>query len=229
MPIDRIYAISHWQRDVWSRHFSIPAERFFLTRNGVDLKLFRPAEKRNRNRLIYASRPDRGLNILLKLFPYIRQQIPDAELHIYTYQLPDDNLEDPIWQQVRQPGVFVRMGLPKAALAEEMATARLMVYPSTFRETSCIAAIEAQAAGTPIVASTLAALSETVADGVSGCLIPGDPNTAEFGRRFVETVVGLMNNDEAWQRSVMAPVVVLSYFTIGLYWQKSGLLKYKGW
>ena len=200
LPIDRIYAISHWQRDVWSRHFSIPAERFFLTRNGVDLKLFRPAEKRNRNRLIYASRPDRGLNILLKLFPCIRQQVPDAELHVYTYQLPDDNLEDPIWQQVRQPGVFVRMGLPKAALAEEMATARLMVYPSTWRETSCIAAIEAQAAGTPIVASTLAALSETVADGVSGRLVPGDPNTDEFGRQFVAAVVDLMNNDEAWQR-----------------------------
>ena len=81
-----------------------------------------------------------------------------------------------------------------------MATARLMVYPSTWRETSCIAAIEAQAAGTPIVASTLAALPETVLDGVSGRLIPGDPNTAEFGHRFVETVVGLMNNDETWQR-----------------------------
>ena len=200
LPIDRIFAISHWQRDVWSHHFSIPAERFFLTRNGVDLKLFRPAEKRNRNRLIYASRPNRGLNILLKLFPYIRQQVPDAELHIYTYQLPDDNLEDPIWQQARQPGVFVRMSLSKAVLAAEVGSARLMVYPSTFRETSCIAAIEAQAAGTPIVASTLAALPETVLDGVSGRLIPGDPNTAEFGRQFVEAVVGLMNNDEAWQR-----------------------------
>src|SRR3972149_5740303 len=199
LPIDRIYAISHWQKDVWSRHFSIPAERFFLTRNGVDLKLFRPAEKRNRNRLIYASRPDRGLNILLKLFPCIRQRVPDAELHVYTYQLPDDNLEDPVWQQARQSGVFVRTGLPKAALAEEMAAARLMVYPSTWRETSCIAAIEAQAAGTPVVASTLAALPETVLDGVSGCLIPGDPNTDEFGRQFVGSVVDLMNNDDAWQ------------------------------
>ena len=246
LPIDRIFAISHWQRDVWSRHFSIPAERFFLTRNGVDLKLFKPVEKRVRHRLVYASRPDRGLNVLLKLFPSIRQQVPDAELHIYTYQLPDDKLNNVVWQQALQsgvvtvqrphltsplplyphqgggqgeetffprpwweglgeggeliPGVYIRRGLPKAALAEEMATARLMVYPSTWRETSCIAAIEAQAAGTPIVASTLAALPETVLDGVSGRLIPGDPNTAEFGHRFVETVVGLMNNDETWQR-----------------------------
>ena len=45
LPIDRIFAISHWQRDVWSRHFNISAERFFLTRNGVDLKLFKPVER----------------------------------------------------------------------------------------------------------------------------------------------------------------------------------------
>ena len=200
LPIDRIFAISHWQRDVWSRHFNIPAERFFLTRNGVDLKLFKPVEKRVRHRLVYASRPDRGLNVLLKLFPSIRQQVPDAELYVYTYQLPDDKLNDVVWQQAQQSGVYIRRGLPKAALAEEMAAARLMVYPSTWRETSCIAAIEAQASGTPVVASTLAALPETVLDGVSGCLIPGDPNTSEFGSRFVETVVGLMSNDETWQR-----------------------------
>src|SRR3990172_11967455 len=105
LPIDSIFAISHWQRDVWSRHFSIPTERFFLTRNGVDLKLFKPIEKRNRNRLIYASRPDRGLNILLKLFPSIRQQVPDAELYVFTYQLPDDKLNDVVWQQALQSGV----------------------------------------------------------------------------------------------------------------------------
>ncbi|MEK7297894.1 MAG: glycosyltransferase, partial [Planctomycetota bacterium] len=76
----------------------------------------------------------------------------------------------------------------------------LMVYPSTFRETSCIAAIEAQASGTPVVASTLAALPETVLDGVSGCLVPGEPGTEEFGRCFAETVITLLDDDVSWQR-----------------------------
>lgn len=200
LPIDRIFAISHWQRDVWSRHFHIPVEHFSLTRNGVDLEMFKPGKERNRHRLIYVSRPDRGLDVLLKLFPYIRQRVPEAELHIYTYCLPDDKSDDSIWQMTQQPGVYVRGSLPKAALAAEMSLARLMVYPSTWRETSCIAAIESQASGTPVVTSTLAALPETVLDNVSGRLIPGDPHTSEFERRFVEAVVDLLNNDAAWQR-----------------------------
>jgi len=200
IPVDRIFAISHWQKDEWSRHFGIPIERFFLTRNGVDLTMFKPGEKRDRHRLIYVSRPDRGLSVLLELFPHIRKRVPGAELHIYTYQLPGDRLDDIICQLAQQPGVYMRGSLPKAALAAEMALARLMVYPSTWQETSCIAAIEAQAAGTPVIASTLAALPETVHNGVSGYLIPGGPHTAEFGRRFIEAVVALMNDDEVWQK-----------------------------
>ncbi|GEM_PF-1151798 len=200
LPIDRVFSLSQWQKEVWSRHFNIPSERFYLTRNGVDLKLFKPVEKRARYRLIYASRPDRGLDVLLKLFPHIRRRAPDAELHVYTYQLPDDKADDPVVRQAIPQGVYIRKGLSKAALASEMAAARLMVYPSTWRETSCIAAIEAQASGTPVVASALAALPETVPDGIGGRLIPGDPNTTEFGRQFVDVVVSLMNDDEEWQR-----------------------------
>lgn len=200
MPIDRIFAISHWQKNEWSRHFGIPIERFFLTHNGVDLTMFKPGEKRDRHRLIYVSRPDRGLKVLLELFPHIRKRVPGAELYIYTYQLPGDKLDDQTCLLVQQPGVYMRGSLPKAALAAEMANARLMVYPSTWQETSCIAAIEAQASGTPVITSTLAALSETVHDGISGYIIPGDPRTAEFGRRFIEAVVTLMNDDKAWQR-----------------------------
>lgn len=198
LPIDSIFAISHWQRDEWSRHFGIPIERFFTTRNGVDLAMFRPNEKRSR-RLIYVSRPDRGLNVLLELFPYIQRRVSDAELHVYSYQLPGDKFDEFIYQRAQQPGVYLHGSLPKAALAAEMSAARLMVYPSTWRETSCIAAIEAQASGTPVVASTLAALSETVQDGTSGYLIPGDPRSSEFRRRFVDAVVTLMNDDGVWQ------------------------------
>lgn len=200
LPIDRIFAISNWQLGEWSRHFSIPNDLFYLTRNGVDLTMFKPGDKRNRHRFVYISRPNRGLDVLLNLFPHIRRRIPDAELHIYTYQLSGDRPESQITRLTQQPGVYMRGSLPKATLATELSVARLMLYPCTFYETSCIAAIEAQASGTPVVASTLAALSETVVDGVSGYLIPGDPHTTEFAYRFIETVVNLAENDVIWQR-----------------------------
>lgn len=199
-PIDCIFAISQWQMNEWSRHFKIPNNRFYLTRNGVDITIFKPGEKRNLNRFVYMSRPNRGLDVLLRLFPHIRQRLPDAELHIYTYQLSGDRLENQISRLAQQPGVYMRGSLPKETLAKDLSVAGLMLYPCTFYETSCIAAIEAQASGTPVIASTLAALSETVTDGVSGYLIPGDPYTSEFAHRFVETVVTLVRDDEMWQR-----------------------------
>jgi glycosyltransferase involved in cell wall biosynthesis len=198
--LDSIFAISRWQLNEWSRYFRIPNDCFYLTRNGVDLTMFKPCKKRNRNRLVYVSRPNRGLNVLLLLFPYIRQRIPDAELHICTYQLPGDKIDGQIDQLIQQPGVYMRGSLSKTSLASELSIARLMLYPCTFHETSCIAAIEAQASGTPVVASELAALSETVMNDVSGYLIPGDPHTSEFRCRFIETVVHLVTNEESWQR-----------------------------
>ena len=200
LPIDRIFAVSRWQRDEWARYFHVKQDRFFLTRNGVDLAMFKPGVKRERHRLVYISRPERGLDVLLKLFPMIRNRIPSAELHLYTYYSPGEKSIDEIWRHTQQPGVFIKGCLTKYALAEEIASARLMVYPSTFRETSCIAAIEAQASGTPVVASTLAALPETVLDGVSGRLVPGEPGTDEFGSRFAETVTSLLDDDVSWQR-----------------------------
>ena len=200
LPIDRIFAVSRWQRDEWARYFHINQDRFFLTRNGVDLAMFKPGVKRERHRLVYISRPERGLDVLLKLFPIIRNRIPSAELHLYTYYSPGEKSTDEIWRHTQQPGVFIKGCLTKSSLSLEIAAARLMVYPSTFRETSCIAAIEAQASGTPVVASTLAALPETVMDGVCGSLVPGEPGTEEFGRRFAETVITLLDDDATWQR-----------------------------
>lgn len=200
LSLDSVFAVSRWQLDEWSRYFRIPNDRFFLTRNGVDLTVFKPHEGRNHNRFVYVSRPNRGLDVLLHLFPHIRQRIPDAELHIYTYQSSDDRVENVITQLAQQPGVSIRGSLPKASLAKELSIAKVMLYPCTFYETSCIAAIEAQASGTPIVTSTLAALSETVINDVSGYLIPGDPYTAEFGHRFITTVVNLVKDEETWQR-----------------------------
>jgi len=200
LPIDRIFTISSWQRDEWSRHYGICLDKFFLTRNGVDISVFHSGTRRERFRLVYTNRPNRGLDVLLDLFPHIRRQVPDAELHIFTYYLPGDTMESVIRQKIQQPGVYMRGSLPKVELAREIASARLMVYPSTFRETSCIAAIEAQAVGTPVVASTLAALSETVLDGISGRLVSGDPRSVEFGHNFVETVVTLLKDDSEWQR-----------------------------
>lgn len=55
--------------------------------------------------------------------------------------------------------------LGKRQLYEAMAHSELYVYPTTFEDTSCIAALEANAAGLPVIASNWSATPETLSGG----------------------------------------------------------------
>jgi glycosyltransferase involved in cell wall biosynthesis len=72
------------------------------------------------------------------------------------------------------PGVSVRPGVPRAALWEAMARAAVVLCPSRWDEPFGLAAAEAQACGTPVVAFRRGGLSEVIMDGVTGFLVPPD-------------------------------------------------------
>jgi glycosyltransferase involved in cell wall biosynthesis len=89
------------------------------------------------------------------------------------------------------PGVTVHRGVPRASLWEAMAQAAVVLCPSRWDEPFGLAAAEAQACGTPVVAFRRGGLGEVIADGVTGFLVPSDdvraaaeavPKAAELSR-----------------------------------------------
>ena len=72
------------------------------------------------------------------------------------------------------PGVSVHPGVPRAILWEAMARAAIVLCPSRWNEPFGLAAAEAQACGTPVVAYRRGGLSEVIVDGVTGFLVPPD-------------------------------------------------------
>ncbi len=72
------------------------------------------------------------------------------------------------------PGVTVHAGVPRAALWEIMARAAVVLCPSRWDEPFGLAAAEAQACGTPVVAFRRGGLSEVIVDGETGFLVPAD-------------------------------------------------------
>jgi glycosyltransferase involved in cell wall biosynthesis len=184
---DRILALSNWHRSILQRSYPlIDPAKILVTRNGIDLKRFDGKETRNARRAIYSSSPDRGLETLLDIWPIVRKSIPDAELHVFygfdaweaTVAMMGAAGENEL-KRIRHikdklgrtPGVRVRGRVDQAELAREQMRSGVWAYPTAFTETSCITAMEAQAAGCRIVTSPLAALNETV--GNRGQLIPG--------------------------------------------------------
>jgi len=152
--------------------YGFPAESFEVIGDGVDLSLFEGTDlTRNENVLVWTSNPDRGVALAAKIFQdQLRPRWPDLEFHIFgrssVYGWPSD-MEGPyLPRDEHMENVFLHDPLTKAGLAKMLKEAWAWFYPTYWPETYCIAALEAQAAGTPIVCSRYGALMETVLGGI---------------------------------------------------------------
>ena len=76
------------------------------------------------------------------------------------------------------PGVAVHRAVPRPSVWAAMARAAVVLYPVRWDEPFGMAAAEAQACGTPVVGFRRGGLSEVIADGVTGFLVPPDDVSA---------------------------------------------------
>ncbi len=163
------------------------------------------------NHLVFSSSPNRGLLTLLSLFPNIKRQVPDAEAHIYygmdcwrtfAKMRGDKNelatiahYEKAIADAERAGGVHYHGRVNQRELAAAFMRAKVWFYPTLgpelFAETSCISAMEAQAAGCVPLTTAHGALVETVKHGV--LIGPNDPNAPQ---RFIDECVSLLTNGQ---------------------------------
>lgn len=189
-----LFTVSRWQADTLAESSGFPRQKISVLPNGVFLPYFQGQEKR-RKRMIYTATPERGLAHLIDIFPPLKVKHPDLELSVfssfdrYLPEIPlvvrNDKPYLPLLEKLAQlPDVTIHQSVLQEELARELMQSTLFAYPSHFEETSCMSAMEAQAAGCVVVTSDLAALKETVGD--AGIIISGDPASASYLQQFVE-------------------------------------------
>jgi glycosyltransferase involved in cell wall biosynthesis len=172
---DRVICVSEWQRSKFHEDLGVPLAQMEILRNGIAPpfeNMFRDAgelakAKGRELRLAYSSTPYRGLAILLACFPAIHRRHPQCVLDVYSSmqiycKTAAQDTYTKLYEQCRATaGIRYRGALAQPLLAKELASCSVLAYPSTFAETSCIAVMEAMAAGLLVVTSDLGALSET--------------------------------------------------------------------
>jgi glycosyltransferase involved in cell wall biosynthesis len=137
-------------------------------------------------------RPEKCLDVLLMAFAQVVQVIPDAELTL----VGDGPLRGALEAQAGRLGVSrqVRFTGAVSDIWPLLAKADLFVLPSRY-ETLGIAALEAMAAGLPVMASNVGGLKELVAPGVTGELVePGNPDA------LAEQLIALLRSPETLWR-----------------------------
>jgi glycosyltransferase involved in cell wall biosynthesis len=121
----------------------------------------------------------KGHETLLEAVPLVRARRPDARFVV----VGEGELRSQLEERARSLGVAdsVEFLGARTDVPDLLASFTVFAFPSRF-EGLCLAVIEAQVAGVPVVATPVGGIVETVVDGVTGLLCePQDPRSLADG------------------------------------------------
>lgn len=198
---DRVIAVSEATAH-FCRRLIGPSDRIVAVLNGVDTAAFRLGidGKELRDRLGLDSQPvvvtalrlakRKGPHQLVAAFGKVLKSIPDAHLLIAGAGQEEKSLTRQISRMGIADSVHMVGRLTKEQVARLMATGDVFVLPSKL-EAFGLAALEAAAAGTPVVCSNAGGIPEVFHDGVNALLYtPGDEN------QMADSMVRLIKDKE---------------------------------
>lgn len=211
---DAVFLLSHYHQQRWIQAFNLPLEKIFLTTNGIPLSRFDlqiESLSGRARRAYYSSTPQRGLEILLKSWQFIKSAVPDAELHVFSsfkvYGLQERKYFQDLYDLARSlPGVYYHGSVGQARLRAEAQQCRVLAYPCIFPETSCITAMEAMAAGCAVAGTALGALPETA---WQNPLIPLNKGWIE---KWMIEVVRLLKDDKYYENIAKQNIVSSRFY-----------------
>lgn len=169
--------------------YALPAEIVVTMPNALDVGQFSDVapEARNRLRLELGVPAEarvvgvlgrlakvKGQDILIRAFSHVLQECPDAYLVVIGTG-PDEDEYRTLATELHIAGRVIFTG-HRTDVPELLSALDVVAVPSMWDEAFGFTALEAIAAGKPVIASDSGGLSLTVIEGVTGLLVPrGDP------------------------------------------------------
>ncbi len=203
--VDRVFFKSRFHRELL---LAIPESKTAIISNGPSTwhLAYLHARENRHHKLFFGSNYERGLELLLSLWPHIRERFHDATLDIcYGWNFFDQvNANNPparewkarISEQMHQDGITHHGRIGKKELAKVRSQCGIWAYPTHFSEINCITALESQADGLVPVTMRLAALEESVASGIK---ISGDIRLPDVQQAWLDALFCIMDDENTWR------------------------------
>lgn len=141
-PISGIFCVSEWQKSTFINYLNVDKDNVRVLPNPIDTSLGMGHAVRDKNKLIFASIPYKGLEKLAKVFSMLKVRgYTDLQLHIYSsFGLYNRQQEDVqltnVYSELHNLGnVFINKPISMKQLAFEFATSSYLIHPSTYHET----------------------------------------------------------------------------------------------
>lgn len=209
--LDAVLTLSGFQHAQYAAMHDVAKPVLVQSRNGVDLTRFPmtplPLTQRDQWRLVYGSRPERGLETMVAVMRLAAMRGRPWKLYVSSYDNPVEQMREyyeHVYAQCRAVGNIVLLGAKtQAEWTKNLSTARAMVYPGVsndFREISFLCGLETQACGTPYVACAKGALPETLHP-AAGMLLGDDDTdvtTPAYAEQFLAAIESLTDATR-WQ------------------------------
>lgn len=208
--------VSEWQAGI-NQSLLLAQQNRVVLRNAISpaiAALFPPDRAITANKkpiAVYVGATPRGLLHLPALWPLLKAARPDLTLQIFANPAPsrDANVNAALAAQLRAlPGVTHIGQVGQPALAQALAEASFFLAPNPYPETSCIALMEALAAGLCAISTNRAALPETAHGFATLCPIAAadDPllfiqpfDAAAFVTRALPVISDRLDHRDAWE------------------------------
>lgn len=168
---DAVAFVSAWQAGINQPHI-LPHWRTAILRNAMNpaFENMFPADesilaaKATPPMMAYVGSTPRGVLHLPVILPHLERRFPDAKIEIFCNPAPstDPVRNEAFTEALRAlPNVAHVGAVGQSELAQRLKRVAVLVAPNPWPETSCIALIEAMAAGLSCVTTNRAALPET--------------------------------------------------------------------
>ena len=196
--IDYFVFNSNWNFKQHQYKFKIPSNKSAVIRNAIE-EITSVEKSKDKINLIYHTTPWRGLNVLISAFKKL--DVKDVELHICSSTIIygkkfHSNFEEKfkeIFDECKKLKNTKYYGFVEhSSLVELLKKMHIFSYPSIWPETSCIAAIEAMAAGCETVTTNLGALYETCSP--FGTFVNFDRNLDNLEKKYKKVLINSIEN-----------------------------------